>query len=157
MSSQLLRRGSSNLCMIQARSTHSAFRQIRRATYASTWKRTNDVPLTRDNFLDLLNGRTPTIREDGFVTPEQSFGFEKELSAKLTPYKHNTGPLLQKVGVAQFEYQAQAQEDFHKRSDGNSRFSSQCKCHTDVIYQKRTNISRRQTDGEACMTSSNRK
>jgi hypothetical protein len=74
--------------------------------------------LSRESFLDLLHGRTPTIREPNFLTPEQSFAFEKQLSHKLSPYKHNTGPLLQKVGVAQFEYQAQAAEDFQNRSNG---------------------------------------
>ena len=88
------------------------------SSYRSEWKTTKAVSLTRDHFLDLLYGKTPSIREDGFVSPEVAWQYEKELSAKLTPYKHNTGPLLQKVGVAQFEYQAQAQKDFASRSDG---------------------------------------
>lgn len=77
--------------------------------YHSQWKRTTDVPLTRENFLDLLYGKTPTIRESGFLTPQECWNHERELSPQLAPYKHNTGPLLSKVGVAQFEYQAQAQ------------------------------------------------
>ena len=90
--------------------------------YASNWKRITDVPLTRNNFLDLLHGRTPTIKEAGFLTPEVCWRHEKELSSHLTPYKHNTGPVLRKVGVAQFEYQAQAEEDFANRNDGEALY-----------------------------------
>lgn len=86
--------------------------------YQSRWKRVDAVPLTRVNFLDLLHGRTPTIREAGFLTPEECFAHEKELSPNLAPYKHNTGPLLKRVGVAQFEYQAQTALDFQNRSNG---------------------------------------
>jgi hypothetical protein len=88
------------------------------AAYKTEWKRDTDVPLTRENFLDLLNGKTPTIRVPGFLSREVAEKYEKELSPKLTPYKHNTGPLLTKVGVAQFEYQAQAAKDFEKRGEG---------------------------------------
>ena len=90
--------------------------------YASNWKRTTDVPLTRNNFLDLLHGTTPTIKEAGFLSPEVCWSHEKELSSHLTPYKHNTGPVLRKVGVAQFEYQAQAEEDFANRNDGEALY-----------------------------------
>ena len=86
--------------------------------YQSQWKRTTDVPLTRESFLDLLYGKTPTIRQADFLSPEISRKFETELSPQLAPYKHNTGPLLSKVGVAQFEYQAQAAQDFGNRKDG---------------------------------------
>lgn len=86
--------------------------------YESKWKRDTAVPLTKENLLDLLYGYTPTIREAGFLTQAECFEFEKELSPKLTPYKHNTGPLLQKVGIAQFEYQAQAEVDFKNRTNG---------------------------------------
>jgi hypothetical protein len=82
------------------------------------WKSTSAVPLTRENYLDLLYGRTPTLWQPGFVSPALSWEYEKRLSPQLTPYKHNTGPLLTKVGVAQFEYQAQAAQDFTKRTDG---------------------------------------
>ena len=84
----------------------------------SDWKRTTDVRLTRENFLDLLYGKTPTIRETAFVPADICWKHETELSPQLTPYKHNTGPLLNKVGVAQFEYQAQAEQDFRNRGDG---------------------------------------
>jgi hypothetical protein len=52
------------------------------------------------------------------VSPEVAWEYEKRLSPQLIPYTHNTGPLLTKVGVAQFEYQAQTAEDFTKRYDG---------------------------------------
>ncbi|MCJ1250452.1 hypothetical protein MMC30_007680 [Trapelia coarctata] len=92
--------------------------------YQSEWKRTTDVPLTRENFLDLLNGKTPTIREPNFLSPEVAWRYEKELSPRLTPYKHNTGPRLMKVGVAQFEYQAQAAKDFENRKDEKNQYFS---------------------------------
>ena len=86
--------------------------------HGSEWKRTTDVPLTRENFLDLLYGKTPTIREARFLSPETCWKYETELSPQLTPYKHNTGPLMTKFGVAQFEYQAQTKQDLTNRSDG---------------------------------------
>ncbi|KAI1186302.1 hypothetical protein F5B17DRAFT_431697 [Nemania serpens] len=90
--------------------------------YESKWKRDTAVPLTKENLLDLLYGYTPTIREAGFLTQAECFEFEKELSPKLTPYKHNTGPLLQKVGIAQFEYQAQAEVDFKNRTNEKEQY-----------------------------------
>lgn len=51
--------------------------------------------------LDLLYGRTPLIKELGFLTPSECFKYEQELSALVTPYTHNTGPTLRKVGIAQ--------------------------------------------------------
>lgn len=74
--------------------------------------------MTRESFLDLLYGKTPVIIEPEFLSPEMAYKHEQELSHKLTPYKHNTGPLLTKVGVAQFEFQAQAQKDFQNRTNG---------------------------------------
>ena len=38
--------------------------------YKSEWKRTTAVPLTRENFLDLLHGKSPLIREPGFLSPK---------------------------------------------------------------------------------------
>jgi hypothetical protein len=84
----------------------------------SRWKRVTDVPFTKENYLDLLEGRTPLIKEPNFLTHDQCRQYEDLMSKKLTPYKHNTGPLLTKYGVAQFEYQAQAANDFLQRSNG---------------------------------------
>jgi len=99
----------------------------------SKWKRVTDVPLTRENYIDLLYGRTPLIKEPDFLTTAQCREYEKLLSSKLTPYKHNTGPLLTKYGVAQFEYQAQAAKDFLSRSNGKIclRITAECAVATD--------------------------
>ncbi|KAF1995392.1 hypothetical protein P154DRAFT_474327 [Amniculicola lignicola CBS 123094] len=88
----------------------------------SKWKRQTEVPLTRENYLDLLHGLTPLIKESNFLTTDECWEYEKLLSKKLTPYKHNTGPLLTRYGVAQFEYQAQAAEDFLQRSNEKNQY-----------------------------------
>ncbi|KAF8544374.1 hypothetical protein BDD12DRAFT_816062 [Trichophaea hybrida] len=93
----------------------------------SEWKRTTDVPLTRNNLLDLFYGKTPLIKEPSFLSPEVAWKYERELSPKLTPYKHNTGPLLTKVGVAQFEYQAQAAKDFKNRTNEKEQYFLEAK------------------------------
>lgn len=67
----------------------------------SPWKTTDSVALSRESMLDLLYGRTPLIKELGFLTPSECFKYEQELSALVTPYTHNTGPTLRKVGIAQ--------------------------------------------------------
>ena len=91
---------------------------------SSKWKRTDAVPLTKDNYLDLLHGNTPLIKESNFLSAEQCKPYEALMSRQLTPYKHNTGPLLTKYGVAQFEYQAQAADDFLKRTNGEHNVSN---------------------------------
>ena len=91
------------------------------APYTSQWKTTEDVPLTRESFLDLLHGRTPLIRQPGFVSRDVCWTHEQILSPQLAPYKHNTGPPLAKVGVAQFEYQAQSADDFQSRAESARR------------------------------------
>jgi len=67
----------------------------------SHWKTTDPVRLSRDNFIDLLYGKTPLIKEPNFLTPTECWEYEKTLSPLLQPYKHNTGPILRKVGLAQ--------------------------------------------------------
>lgn len=67
----------------------------------SHWKTTCPVSLTRDNFINLLYGKTPLIEASGFLKPEECWEYEKAFSHKIQPYTHNTGPLLQKVGIAQ--------------------------------------------------------
>lgn len=86
--------------------------------YQSKWKRTTPVSLTGENFLDVLFNRTPVIKQSQFLSREDCFAHEKALSHKIAPYRHYTGPLLQRVGCAQFEYQAQAAVDFENRSNG---------------------------------------
>lgn len=67
----------------------------------SHWKTTESVPLTRESMLDLLYGMTPLIKEPGFLSPSECFRYEKELSRFVTPYAHNTGPTMRRVGIAQ--------------------------------------------------------
>ena len=86
--------------------------------WRSRWTTTDSVPLCRDSVLDLLYGRTPLIKEPGFLAPAECSRYEQKLSPLVTPYIHNTGPTLRKVGIAQFEYQAQSQEDLRTRSNG---------------------------------------
>lgn len=89
----------------------------------STWKTTQAVPLTHESFLDLLFGRTPLIGMPRFISPDQSDQVLQHLLPRFTPYSHATGPPVEKVGLAQFEFQAQSQEDFSNRT-GNGKESS---------------------------------
>ncbi|KAF2223914.1 hypothetical protein BDZ85DRAFT_116284 [Elsinoe ampelina] len=82
----------------------------------SGWKTTDPVPLTRQSFLDLLAGHTPLIKIPNFISSEQSTALFNHLSPAFTPYIHATGPAVEKVGIAQFEFQAQSQSDFHSRT-----------------------------------------
>lgn len=90
--------------------------------YHSKWKRTSPVPLTRESFLDLLYGRTPLVKEANFITKDQTQKLYDHLRPLFSPYIHAAGPPVSKVGVAQFEFQAQAAEDFENRTgDGESK------------------------------------
>lgn len=90
--------------------------KIDATTKGSQWKTTEAVPLTRESFLDLLDGKTPLIKEAGFIAAETCQRLAAELQPKLSPYLHATGPAVHKVGLAQFEFQAQSQEDFKTRT-----------------------------------------
>lgn len=93
--------------------------------YHSKWKRTSPVPLTRESFLDLLYGRTPLVKEANFITKDQTQKLYDHLGPLFSPYIHAAGPPVSKVGVAQFEFQAQAAEDFENRTgDGESKTGS---------------------------------
>ncbi|KAF4552926.1 Hypothetical protein D9617_8g049390 [Elsinoe fawcettii] len=89
--------------------------QARHDTLPSLWKTTSAVPLTRQSFLDLLSGRTPLIKIPDFLSQEQSDALFEHLSPSFSPYLHATGPAVEKVGIAQFEFQAQSQADFQSR------------------------------------------
>lgn len=90
--------------------------------YQSKWKRTSPVPLTRESFLDLLYGRTPLLKEANFITKDQTQKLYDHLGPMFSPYIHAAGPPVSKVGVAQFEFQAQAAKDFENRTgDGESK------------------------------------
>lgn len=93
--------------------------------YQSQWKRTSPVPLTRESFLDLLYGRTPLVKEANFITKDQTQKLYNHLEPLFSPYIHAAGPPVSKVGVAQFEFQAQAAEDFENRAgDGKSKIGN---------------------------------
>ncbi|KAL8393923.1 hypothetical protein RB595_003618 [Gaeumannomyces hyphopodioides] len=91
------------------------------AAVGAKWEHADPVALTRQSVLDLLDGKIALIREPGFLSTDECKKYERELSHQVTPYKHNTGPQLWKVGVAQFEYQAQSQEDFANRKHGDEQ------------------------------------
>jgi hypothetical protein len=84
-------------------------------TAESFWKTNKAVPLTRESFLDLLSGRTPVIHTPNCLSGEQSEKLLDHLLPAFSPYLHATGPPVEKVGVAQFEFQAQSAEDFKNR------------------------------------------
>ncbi|SMQ47374.1 unnamed protein product [Zymoseptoria tritici ST99CH_3D1] len=85
-----------------------------------TWYTDAVQPLNRENFLSLLRGNIPAIRISAFASLETSHRLAKEVTSMLTPYLHATGPAVEKVGVAQFEFQAQSAEDYNKRT-GNEK------------------------------------
>ena len=82
----------------------------------SMWKTTEAVPLTRESFLDLLYGRTPLIGVPQFISRDLSQRTLEYLLPKFSPYLHATGPSVEKVGLAQFEFQAQSVEDIMNRT-----------------------------------------
>lgn len=88
------------------------------------WQRESALPLTRQAFLDLLDGRTPAIEQPGFLSKNVAQKITDEVRPKISPYLHVAGPPLEKVGVAQFEFQAQSEEDFKNRGDGCMSFRS---------------------------------
>lgn len=88
----------------------------------SKWKTTNPMRATKESLLDLIEGRTPLLNEAGFLSKEDCSKLTNNLEPKLTPYLHATGPKLAKVGIAQFEFQAQSEDDLKNRS-GNGTYS----------------------------------
>lgn len=86
--------------------------------YVSQWKKNfKEGPLSRQSFLELLDGKIPFIREAQFLPRGVAQKLEDNLSPQLAPYLHATGPNLLKVGVAQFEFQALSDADLQDRSD----------------------------------------
>ena len=88
--------------------------------YKSQWKTTSPVPLTRESFLNLLAGKTPVIQMPHWVSDETCQKVTSHLMPRFTPYLHATGPSVDKVGLAQFEFQAQSEEDLKNRT-GNGK------------------------------------
>ncbi|KAH8763791.1 hypothetical protein F5883DRAFT_676587 [Diaporthe sp. PMI_573] len=83
---------------------------------AGAWTTDQAQPLSKQSFLDLLEGKIPVIRIPGFASKEVCGKIIEELTPKLCPYLHATGPAVQKVGLAQFEFQAQSEEDYKTRT-----------------------------------------
>lgn len=83
---------------------------------AAKWNTDQAVPLSKQSFLDLLDGKTPLIKIPGFASKEVCEKLVAELTPRLCPYLHATGPAVQKVGLAQFEFQAQSEEDYKTRT-----------------------------------------
>ena len=88
--------------------------------YNSQWKTTSPLPLTRQSFLNVLRGKTPVIQMPHWVSDETCQRVTSHLMPRFTSYLHATGPAVDKVGLAQFEFQAQSEEDFKKRT-GNGK------------------------------------
>ncbi|CAJ2499772.1 Uu.00g026250.m01.CDS01 [Anthostomella pinea] len=87
---------------------------ISAGTQKSEWKTTESVPLTRESFLDLLYGRTPLVCSPHFISDETSKRLLEHLTPKFDP---------EKVGIAQFEFQAQSEEDFkNRKGDEKQRY-----------------------------------
>lgn len=93
-------------------------------SYIPQWESTEAAPLTRASLLDLFDGKVPLIRQANFVPRDVAQKLEDELSPKLSPYLHTTGPPLLKVGVAQFEFQALSEEDVKQRKDDGKILAS---------------------------------
>jgi hypothetical protein len=90
--------------------------------YVSQWKKDfKEELLSRQSFLDMLDGKIPFIRESQFLPRDVAQKLEDVISPQLTPYLHATGPTLLKVGVAQFEFQALSGADLRDRPDDGSK------------------------------------
>ncbi|KAJ4309003.1 hypothetical protein N0V84_011756 [Fusarium piperis] len=88
------------------------------------------APLSRQSLFDMLEGTVPFIKEAQFIPLHVAEKLEQALSPQLTKYLHATGPPLLKVGVAQFEYQAQAEADLEGRpSDAKQRYFLEAQKH----------------------------
>jgi len=94
---------------------------IKDAGYVSRWKTTKPVPFSPESLLDLLEGRTPLLKEEKFLDEGVADRFAEILEPSFSPYLYVTGPAIHKVGLAQFEFQAQAKEDFsNRKGDGKN-------------------------------------
>ena len=87
----------------------------------SKWETNSAAPFTREAFLALLEGKVPVIKVPSYISADISNRIVQYLLPSFTPYLHATGPAVEKVGLAQFEFQAQSAEDFENRSgDGKT-------------------------------------
>ncbi|KAI1809095.1 hypothetical protein GGS20DRAFT_374723 [Poronia punctata] len=91
--------------------------------YQTRWKTTKPVPVSPESFIDLLQGRTPLLKQADFIDSELCGRFAKELEPSFSPYLDTMGPTIHKVGITQFEFQAKAQEDFsNRKGDEKDRY-----------------------------------
>lgn len=92
------------------------------------WKpgpRDGPTTLTPATFLSMIRGETPAVHAPGFTSQDTARRLEKYIGKCLTPYSHIAGPPVSKVGVAQFEFQAQSANDFAaQRTDGKYLYYS---------------------------------
>ena len=79
------------------------------------WKTVEPLPLTRESFLGVLEGHSPLILERGFLSKDKAQAFTDVIGPKISPYLHVAGPQMKRLGVAQFEFQAQSADDFKTR------------------------------------------
>ena len=95
--------------------------------YVSRWaKGATGAKFSRQTFLDMLDGRVPFVRQPAFVSRDVAKKFEDHIVPQMAPYLHATGPALRKLGVAQFEFQAQSGADLVNRSADGMCFGSRC-------------------------------
>ncbi|KAK3321891.1 hypothetical protein B0H66DRAFT_552865 [Apodospora peruviana] len=80
------------------------------------WKTGEIQGLSRAAFIGMLRGEVPAVQVPGFVTRESASRFERHIQNQLAPYAHIAGPPVQKLGLAQFEFQAQSAADFESRT-----------------------------------------
>ena len=86
--------------------------------YISQWgTNTEGKPLTKESFVDMMDGKVPFIRIPQFVSQDATKMLGDNLLSEMVPYMYATGPALIKMGVAQFEFQAQAESDLQNRKD----------------------------------------
>jgi hypothetical protein len=92
---------------------------VKDAGYVTRWKTTKPVAFSPESLLDLLDGRTPLLKHGNFLDGEICDRFAEILEPNFSPYLYATGPAIHKVGLAQFEFQAQAKDDFaNRKGDG---------------------------------------
>ena len=122
----------------------------------SNWETTAPVPLTGESLRKLLAGKLPLIKIPHFISEDLSASIVEQLETRFSPYLHATGPAVDKVGVAQFEFQAQSQEDMRSRQGNEKqRYFDEVKkmasIHDDLSAAVGTNVWRKIIDTLAAL------
>ena len=112
-----------------------------KSTLESKWETNSAAPFTREAFLGLLEGKVPVMKVPSYVSADLGNRIVQHLLPSFTPYLHATGPAVEKVGLAQFEFQAQSAEDFMNRS-GEGKID--LLFHTDLLAFRKEASSERQ-------------